>query len=136
MRMVPRQDGTYNGNNWDRILGKAGWGLYRQRGTVSMRTNPKEGPALEQAITGYNDSKWHHYGVRHKFRCSGRRNWLITLDGKLQGSGTTDTQGLAPDSSLLAIGGYSVPTSYYISVSTSMEKDLAEKRIFATIGRN
>lgn len=22
-----------------------------------MRTNPKEGPALEQAITGYNDSK-------------------------------------------------------------------------------
>ena len=52
MRMVPRQDGTYNGNNWDRILGKAGWGLYRQRGTVSMRTNPKEGPALEQAITG------------------------------------------------------------------------------------
>lgn len=25
MRMVPRQDGTYNGNNWDRILGKAGW---------------------------------------------------------------------------------------------------------------
>ena len=61
MRMVPRQDGTYNGNNWDRILGKAGWGLYRQRGTVSMRTNPKEGPALEQAITGYNDSKWHHY---------------------------------------------------------------------------
>ncbi len=32
MRMVPRQDGTYNGNNWDRILGKAGWGLYRQRG--------------------------------------------------------------------------------------------------------
>lgn len=22
MRMVPRQDGTYNGNNWDRILGK------------------------------------------------------------------------------------------------------------------
>ena len=44
-------------------LEKAGWGLYRQRGTVSMRTNPKEGPALEQAITGYNDSKWHHYGV-------------------------------------------------------------------------
>lgn len=50
-----------------------------------MRTNPKEGPALEQAITGYNDSKWHHYGVSISSAASGRRNWLITLDGKLQG---------------------------------------------------
>ena len=134
MRMVPRQDGTYNGNNWDRILGKAGWGLYRQRGTVSMRTNPKEGPALEQAITGYNDSKWHHYGVSISSAASGRRNWLITLDGKLQGSGTTDTQGLAPDSSLLAIGGYSVPTSYYISEVRLWKKDLAEREFLQLSG--
>ena len=134
MRMVPRQDGTYNGHNWDRILGKAGWGLYRQRGTVSMRTNPKEGPALEQAITGYNDSKWHHYGVSISSAASGRRNWLITLDGKLQGSGTTDTQGLAPDSSLLAIGGYSVPTSYYISEVRLWKKDLAEREFLQLSG--
>ena len=134
MRMVPRQDGTYNGNNWDRILGKAGWGLYRQRGTVSLRTNPKEGPALEQAITGYNDSKWHHYGVSISSAASGRRNWLITLDGKLQGSGTTDTQGLAPDSSLLAIGGYSVPTSYYISEVRLWKKDLAEREFLQLSG--
>ena len=134
MRMVPRQDGTYNGNNWDRILGKAGWGLYRQRGTVSMRTNPKEGPALEQAITGYNDSKWHHYGVSISSAASGRRKWLITLDGKLQGSGATDTQGLAPDSSLFAIGGYSVPTSYYISEVRLWKKDLAEREFLQLSG--
>ncbi|WP_347078583.1 hypothetical protein [Bacteroides thetaiotaomicron] len=134
MRMVPRQDGTYNGNNWNRMLGKDGWGLYRQRGTVSMRTDPKEGPALEQAITGYNDSKWHHYGVSISSAASGRRNWLITLDGKLQGSGTTDTQGLAPDSSLLAIGGYSVPTSYYISEVRLWKKDLAEREFLQLSG--
>ena len=116
------------------MLGKDGWGLYRQRGTVSMRTDPKEGPALEQAITGYNDSKWHHYGVSISSAASGRRNWLITLDGKLQGSGTTDTQGLAPDSSLLAIGGYSVPTSYYISEVRLWKKDLAEREFLQLSG--
>lgn len=100
-----------------------------------MRTNPKEGPALEQAITGYNDSKWHHYGVSISSAASGRRKWLITLDGKLQGSGTTDTQGLAPDSSLFAIGGYSVPTSYYIS-EVRLWKRILLKENFATIGRN
>ena len=99
-----------------------------------MRTNPKEGPALEQAITGYNDSKWHHYGVSISSAASGRRNWLITLDGKLQGSGTTDTQGLAPDSSLLAIGGYSVPTSYYISEVRLWKKDLAEREFLQLSG--
>ena len=136
MRMTPKQDGTYNGDNWNRMLGKKGWGLYRQRTTVKMRTNPKEGDvALEEPATAYNDLQWHHYGFSVGSGVStSKRNWLITIDGKLQGSGTTETPGLALDSSFLVIGGGSIVTPYYVSEVRLWKKSLTEKELLQLSG--
>lgn len=134
MRMVPKQDGTYsNGSAWNRIVGKSGWGLYRQRDEATIRINTEQ-QSLQQAIVGYNDSRWHHYGFSIGSGSSGKRDWLITLDGKLQSSGTTENQGVPRDSSFLVIGNSGISTSYYVSEVRLWKKNLTEKELLQLSG--
>lgn len=127
MRMTPRKDGTYNGNNWEAIISKSGcWGLFRQRQTVSYRV---EGPtgALEQAITAFNDPQWHNYGFSMT-PMSQARDWVIALDGRMASKGTTTTRGVPTNVSPLRIGD-NVPTPFYVSEIRLWKKSLTDNDI-------
>lgn len=129
MRMMPRRDGTYNGNNWDAIVAKGSWGLYRQRNTVSFRINPFESsPALEQAVTGFNDPQWHNYCFTINKMSNASRDWSIALDGQRRGSGTTTARGVPTDRGAIRINN-GVPTPFYVSEVRLWNKALSVEEI-------
>ncbi|MDR3220180.1 MAG: alkaline phosphatase family protein [Dysgonamonadaceae bacterium] len=124
MRMLPKNDGTYGGNNWDKIIGKSKWGLFRQRSTLSFRT--ESSPAFERATTGFNEAQWHHYGISLGNMMNGQREWMISLDGKLVEKGTTNAPGVLLDSSFLVIGDANVPTPFYVAEVRLWKKALTD----------
>ena len=127
MRMTPRKDGSYNGDNWNGIISKSGcWGLFRQRNTVSLRIEGSSG-ALEQAITGFNDPQWHNYGFSIT-PINQSRDWTIALDGKITNKGTTFARGVSTNVSPLRIGD-NVPTPFYVSEIRLWKKTLTENDI-------
>jgi len=123
---IPKQDGTYtNGGDWNKMIGKKGWGIFRQRTEASFYISSS--PAFQQNPTAYNDAQWHHYGFSVASASTGNRDWRITLDGVLKASGTTTSQGVSLDSTFLQIGGTSVKTSYLVSEVRLWKKNLAER---------
>lgn len=115
LRMLPKEDGSYTGNNWDRILGKSGWGISRQRSTVVLRANADTN--IEQSVTGANDSKWHSFYFGFGTVSDGSRQFYCAYDGtRLKSALTTGgVSGLDADSTYLYIGAGNLPTSYYVS---------------------
>lgn len=111
LRMMPKSDGTYSGGNWDKIIGKNQWGLFRQRSTISYRLNSN--PALQEAVTSGNDCLWHHYYMAVDEMTGGTRNYQISADGQKKLYASTQAgSGLDKDSSFLYIGYGNVPTAY------------------------
>lgn len=133
MRMTPRKDGTYNGNNWDAIItkgnpGGVGWGLFRKNSTASFRIGEQgSSQSLEQAIAVFNDPQWHNYSFSIT-QMNQSRDWTIALDGKMASKGITTTRGVSTDTSPLRIGS-NVPTPYYVSEIRLWKKSLTDNDI-------
>ncbi len=66
MRLNPDEDGDYNFNNWDKILGKGRWGIYRQRSDTKLYMTG-DGWGLEKPVrNSFTDGKWHSMVVSMK----------------------------------------------------------------------
>lgn len=129
MRMTPRKNGTYNGDNWNPIIAKGNWGLYRQRSTVSFRISDFESSgALEKAVTGYNDPQWHSYCFSITKMAQQSREWITALDGKTIAKDISGSRGVPTDISPIRINN-GVPTPYYISEIRLWKKALTENNI-------
>lgn len=118
MQMLPKSDGLYNGNNWDKFFGKGRWGLYRQRETISFRVSSNGNiGALQEAIAAGNDMYWHTYfyglGDVHDMT----RNMLICNDGKPNLVKEISNAGMQvpTDTTDIVIGKENVPTAYRIN---------------------
>lgn len=128
MRLEPRSEGGYGGNNWDRIMGKRSWGLFRQRSDVVFRMDSGElgERAIEEAVNSFNNSLWHSYqlGMTSPTRVS--KEFVILYDGIVAKSGLSATTGYTEDRNDFVIGGTGVPTPYYIAEIRIWNKMLDE----------
>lgn len=116
MRMNPRSDGRYDGDNWNRIMGKNKWGIYRQRKSVSFRIESTTSTsALERAINCFNDAAWHSYCAGMGVKTLGNRNYTLSYDGQPVASEMTNAVSTIADKSNFTIGGSGIPTSYNVS---------------------
>lgn len=116
MRNTPRKDGSYKGNNWDRIIGKNGWGIYRKRETASARLEGGDGDkSTEEAVAAFNDALWHTYVLSIGKMNNGTRKFRVAYDGLVVLDKSIMTIGQKKDTTLLTIGGSGMPTSYYVS---------------------
>ena len=129
MRMNPRKDGSYKGDNWNAIFSKSGsWGIFRQRETASLRIEGSTG-ALEEAVAAFNDPQWHNYGFSvAPMNNAQSREWIVALDGKIMKKGTKDVRGVADNKSPLRICDH-VPTSFYVSEIRLWKKALTENEL-------
>ena len=63
MRLNPDEDGDYTFNNWDKILGKNRWGIYRKQSNTRIYMEG-DGWTIEEPINNsFIDGKWHHMAV-------------------------------------------------------------------------
>lgn len=118
IKMVPKEDGTFGGNNWDRILGKTSgnWAAFRQRSTVKIYCQSSTG-GIEQGLTICNDALWHSiYMGLGDMTDYANRDYVFNFDGGTQAlQGETSCIGAPKDSTNITIGGSSMPTSFYSS---------------------
>lgn len=128
MRLEPRPEGGYGGNNWDRIMGKRSWGLFRQRSDVVFRMESGElgERAIEESVNSFNNSLWHSYQLGMTSPSRVMKEFLILYDGVVGKSGISATTGYAEDRNDLVIGGTGVPTPYYIAEIRIWDKMLDE----------
>lgn len=124
MRMIPQKNGTYNGNNWDAIINKGSWGLFRKGSAATFRVEGATG-VLEEPITAFNDPQWHNYGFSIAPMNNQLRDWTIAFDGKIIKKSTTVARGNATDVSPLRIGS-NIPTPFYVSEIRLWKKSLTE----------
>src|SRR5690606_13221047 len=127
-RLEPRPEGGYGGNNWDRIMGKRSWGLFRQRSDVVFRMESGElgERAIEESVNSFNNSLWHSYQLGMTSPSRVMKEFLILYDGVVGKSGISATTGYAEDRNDLVIGGTGVPTPYYIAEIRIWDKMLDE----------
>ena len=111
LKLMPKSDGSYGGNNWDKILGKDYWGVFRQRADVKVYLGG--GGAFEYPVTGSNDSNWHsyYYYLNNK---NGEISADFYYDGLASSIGLKGRAPSIPDSSYFNVGKGILPTSYYI----------------------
>lgn len=123
MRMHPKSNSTYTGNNWDRVIGKDKWTVNRQRLTLGTYITPVSGSVMQEGVTGFNDPIWHSYifGTQHTSPTT--KDFAIYFDGVKDKYGSRTTVGIAKDTSELWIGDSSIPTTF----------DMAEIRIWDTL---
>jgi hypothetical protein len=115
MRMNPKQDGTYGGSTWDRIMGKKSWGLNRQRSTISARIEQGIGSApIEKAVTSFNDPLWHVYFFGTEATDVTAKNFKIFYNGVKNTEGNSLTAGPATDSSNFVVQN-NAPTSFHLA---------------------
>src|SRR5690606_18633556 len=117
LRMEPRSDGGYSGNNWDKIMGKRSWGIYRQRSGVDfyMRAGENGISTIEADVEAFNNSLWHSYqlGIASPTRTT--KSYLILYDGDVRYREASPTAGYIEDDDDFVIGGTGVPTPYYVA---------------------
>lgn len=125
MRMNPKKDGSYSGDNWNAIFSKSdNWGIFRKGSEARLRIEGSTG-ALEEPITAFNDPQWHNYGFSVTPNTNYLRNWTIAWDGMIMKKGTKDIRGVEDNKSPLRICDH-VPTSFYVSEIRLWKKTLAE----------
>src|SRR5690606_35179273 len=97
LRLEPRPEGGYGGNNWDRIMGKRSWGLCRQRSDVVFRMESGElgERAIEESVNSFNNSLWHSYQLGMTSPSRVMKEFLILYDGVVGKSGISATTGYA-----------------------------------------
>lgn len=124
IRMMPKSDGTYKGNNWDQIIGKSLWGAYRQNTTVSSYIDYRK---YEKAITAANDNLWHSFFLANT-NDNGKIKGATCYDGKrvLTAEGY---QADKDDYSYLYVGNALLPTAYYVSTIRMWDSDLDDPSI-------
>ncbi len=114
MRIAPKSDGTYNGGNWYRILGKDKWGISRSRNTaVAFRVS--QTPSLQEEITSGNDGLCHAYYTGLSAYSGGKRSFVFSYDGMRTLYMDTETTGVENDSTNLTLGRSNLPTPYYMA---------------------
>lgn len=116
MRNTPKKDGTYTGNNWDRIIGKDKWGLYRQRNNVVARIEAKDASdaSLEASGNGFNDALWHSFVFSIGKMEGGARPFRMAYDGSVVMNKSISSKGFENDSTVFTVGG-NLPSSHYIA---------------------
>lgn len=83
LQMLPKSDGSYQGNNWDKILGKDQWGIYRQREKCSVYINPHGIiSVVEESVAGANDMFWHSFFYGFSDVQGTSRVFTLGYDGK------------------------------------------------------
>ena len=126
LKMMPKSDGTYNGNNWDKILGKDLWGAYRQRSTIVSYIDYR---LYEKAITASNDNLWHAFFFPY-----------TNENGKIKGASSYDgnrllvaegTQPEKEDSSYFYVGKRDFPNVYSVSTIRIWDSDLDDPSVTA-----
>lgn len=124
LKMMPKSDGTYTGNNWNKILGKDIWGAYRQRSTIVSYIDYR---LYEKAITASNDNIWHAFFFPY-----------INENGKITGASSYDgnrllvaegTQPEKEDSSYFYVGQRSFPNVYSVSTIRIWDSDLDDPSV-------
>lgn len=128
MRLEPRPEGGYGGGNWDRIMGKRSWGIFRQRSNAVFRMDQGElgERAIEEGVDAFNNSLWHSYQVGIASPSPEMKEFVILYDGIVGRNGISPTTGYAEDPNDLVIGGTGVPTPYYIAEIRIWDKMLEE----------
>ncbi|MCD8317953.1 MAG: alkaline phosphatase family protein [Paraprevotella sp.] len=104
IRNTPTETQSYHGPNWTYLVGKAHWGMYRQRETAVLRV--AENGTLQEAVTGCNDARWHslYMGLGPQSATAGQRMYLISYDGRRQKYSETSAMGVEDDSTAVVIG--------------------------------
>lgn len=115
LRMNPRSNGSYKGTNWNHMVGKKYWVMARDRESLSFRVTNKGSYALQQAVHGCNDAIWHAIYMGLGEVSGSKRKYLISYDGIRQMYDETECMGLEDDSTSVTMGGYGIPTSYYVA---------------------
>jgi len=130
IRMSPKSDGTYVGNNWDRIMGKGLWGAYRQRSTVSAYIDYR---LYEKAITAANDNIWHSFFMAFTNN-NGKITGSTSYDGNRQ-LAAEGTQAEKVDKNYFYIGNSLIPTPFYVSSVRIWDGDLDDPSITSLANR-
>lgn len=112
IRMMPRSNGQYTGDNWSKVLGKSYFGVWRQRNTLS--TYIGGGGSFEKAITAGNDNLWHSLYYFYGKESGSEVSVDAYYDGTAQFSNQNGNMSTLPDSSYFYVGKGGLPTAYYI----------------------
>jgi hypothetical protein len=129
LRMEPRTDGSYNGYNWDRIMGKRSWGLFRKNGNIVFYMDPGENGVtnIERGTDAFNNSLWHSFQLGITADTKTSKSYVMLYDGELKVRASSNTAGYIEDKNDLQIGGTGVPTPYYIAEMRIWDSALDEK---------
>lgn len=126
LKMMPKSDGTYTGNNWDKILGKNLWGAYRQRNTIVSYIDYR---LYEKAITASNDNIWHAFFFPYT-----NQNGTIRGASSYDGNRLLVAEGTQPekeDSSYFYVGQRYFPNVYSVSTIRIWDSDLDDPTVTA-----
>lgn len=128
MRLEPRPEGGYGGNNWDRFMGKRSWGIYRQRSDVKLYMSPGENgeKTIEEGINSFTNSLWHSFQFGVASPSLMLKEYMMLYDGFVGKSGVSATPGYIEDKDDFSIGGTGIPTPYYIAEIRIWDKMLDE----------
>lgn len=127
MRNNARSNGSYLGNNWDRLFGKKGWGFFRQRSQVVFRTEGTGSTQIDAphgAPSSYTDALWHTVYSGVEPMNGNSRGYVYGLDGVEKHQTEIDSWGIENDSSYLQLGGKQ-PTVFYIAAARIWNKQLS-----------
>lgn len=116
MRNNARANGSYdNGGSWNRIFGKASWGVFRQHSFIDLYTSSITGGTQEH-LTSYTDALWHTYYFGYSKVNTGKRDLMIGYDGIAKTQGTRQTLANENDTSDVTLGGPSSAPLYIAAI--------------------
>jgi hypothetical protein len=129
MRMEPRSDGSYSGNNWDRLIGKRSWGIFRKNSNAVFYMERGENgvSGIENGVQAFNNSLWHSYQLGINAPTRTTKNYVVLYDGEVKLREGANTAGYIEDRNDLQIGGTGVPTPYYIAELRIWDKMLDDR---------
>lgn len=109
-RINPNSAGNYNYGNWNKILGKSRWGIYRQGNNMKIYMTRDGGGAIEEPINNaFSDGKWHSMAVVMQLTSKPSRIVKLYYDGALVRTvDKSDFVGAITDLAAFDIGGSAV----------------------------
>jgi len=117
-------DGSYSYGNWNRMLGKNNWGLYR-KGTDGTAIRSEVSGSLEKYVwSSFNDGLWHSFTVSMMYdSITDSKKVRMYYDGELNNS---------VDDDLNASGDAPVDTSDFVLGGSNINFNIADLRIWDT----
>ena len=131
IRQMPRNDGSYTGENWDAYMKKnsKSWGVFRQRSTIAMYL---EGSGMGNAdrFSVMNDNLWHTMFASWVDKKSNNQfEFNYSYDGKKLTTATGNWN-KGNDKTDFTIGTEAVPTPFFVRTIRIWDDPLDDPTIY------